>query len=108
MPIGEFLESNALVKQQAEGEKPIDWIAGQFLPDAEMAEGYQDWIARQAVQILQAALIEDAMRDGSHLCRKVSAMEIAPEDRAWLFAALGHHPEVLATWRPMAMDAIAA
>jgi hypothetical protein len=108
MPIGEFLATDELVRRQAEGEQPIDWLASQFLPDAEMAEEYRDWIARQAVQILQAALIEDAMRDGSHVCRKVSAMEFTPENRAWLFSALGHHPEVLATWRSMALDAIAA
>ena len=51
LPIGEFLPTNELVRQQAEGEPTVDWLASQFLPDAEMAEGYQDWIARQVVQV---------------------------------------------------------
>ena len=53
MPIAEFLETNETVKQQAEGEDPIDWLASQFLPDADRDEGYQDWIVRQVVQILE-------------------------------------------------------
>ena len=108
MPVSEFLEMNGTVKQQAEGENPIDWLASQFLPDADRDEGYQDWIVRQVVQILETALLSDAVRDGLHVARKISGVEIAPEDKAWLFSALGHHPEVLAVWRTMAMDAIAA
>ena len=108
MPIAEFLEANETVKQQAEGEDPIDWLASQFLPDADRAEGYQDWIARQVVQILETALLSDTMRDGRHVARKISGVEIAAADKSWLFSALGHHPTVLAVWRTMAMDAIAA
>ena len=108
MPIAEFLATNAAVKLQAEGENPIDWIAAQFLPDADKTEGYQDWIARQFAQILPVALHADTMRDGRHVARKVSSVELAPEDKAWLFSALGHHPEVLRVWRTMAMEAIAA
>ena len=108
MPIAEFLATDGTVKQQAEGEDPIDWLASQFLPDAGMKEGYQDWIARQVVQILETALLDDAMRDGRHVARKVTGVELTADDRAWLFQALGHHPSVLAVWRTMAMDAIAA
>lgn len=108
MPIAEFLETNETVKQQAEGEDPIDWLASQFLPDAGMKEGYQDWIARQVVQILETALLSDTVQDGRHVARKIAGVQITPADRAWLFSALGHHPEVLAVWRSMAMDAIAA
>lgn len=108
LPIGEFLPTNELVRQQAEGEPTVDWLASQFLPDAEMAEGYQDWIARQVVQVLETALLDDSMRDGRHVARKVAGFELTVEDRAWLFQALGHHPAVLAVWRSMAMDAIAA
>ena len=108
MPLSEFLEMNGTVKQQAEGENPVDWLASQFLPDADRAEGFGDWIARQAAQILETALLSDAVRDGCHVARKVSCVEIAPEDKAWLFRAFGHHPAVLAVWRAMALDAIAA
>ena len=108
MPVSEFLEMNGTVKQQAEGENPIDWLASQFLPDADRDEGYQDWIVRQVVQILETALLSDAVRDGRHVARKIAGVEIAAEDKAWLFRALGHHPTVLAVWRTMAMDAIAA
>ena len=108
LPIGEFLETNELVRRQAEGEPPVDWLASQFLPDAGREEGYGDWIVRQVVQILETALLHDAMRDGRHVARKVTGVELTAEDRAWLFQALGHHPAVLAVWRTMAMDAIAA
>ena len=108
MPIAEFLETNGTVKQQAEGENPVDWLASQFLPDAGMKEGYQDWIARQVAQILETALLSDTVQDGRHVARKVSGVQISPEDRDWLFSALGHHSEVLAVWRSMAMGAIAA
>ena len=108
MPLAEFLETNETVKQQAEGEPPIDWLASQFLPDADRDEGFQDWIARQVAQILETALLSDAVPDGRHVARKITGVEIAAEDKKWLFQALGHHPEVLAVWRTMAMDAIAA
>ena len=108
MPLSEFLETNGTVRQQAEGEKPLDWLASQFLPDAARDEGYQNWIARQVAQILETSLLSDTVRDGRHVARKIAGVEITPEDMAWLFQALGHHPEVLAVWRTMAMDAIAA
>ena len=108
MPIAEFLATDGTVKQQAEGEDPIDWLASQFLPDAGMKEGYQDWIARQVVQILVTVLLSDTVQDGRHVARKIASVEISPEDRGWLFSALGHHPVVLAVWRSLALDAIAA
>ena len=108
MPIAEFLATDGTVKQQAEGEDPIDWLASQFLPDAGMKEGYQDWIARQVVQILETVLLSDTVQDGRHVARKIASVEISPEDRGWLFSALGHHPVVLAVWRSLALDAIAA
>ena len=108
MPIAEFLETNGTVKQQAEGENPVDWLANQFLPDAGRDEGYEDWITRQVVQILETALLSDTVQDGRHAARKVAGVEITPEDRGWLFSALGHHPEVLRVWRSMLAEAIAA
>ena len=108
MPIAEFLATDGTVKQQAEGEDPIDWLASQFLPDAGMKEGYQDWIARQVVQILETVLLSDTVQDGRHVARKIASVEISPEDRGRLFSALGHHPVVLAVWRSLALDAIAA
>ena len=108
MPIAEFLETSETVKQQVEGEHPIDWLASQFLPDADRDEGYQDWIVRQVVQILETALLSDAVRDGRHVARKVSSVELSAEDKNWLFKALGHHLEVLAVWRSLLAVAIAA
>ena len=108
LPIGEFLQTNELVRQQAGAEKPLDWLAGQFLPDADRDEPFDGWIARQACAILHTTLLRDAMNGPSHISRKVFSVEIAPEDKAWLFKAFGHHPAVLAVWRTMAMDAIAA
>ena len=108
MPIAGFLQANELVREQAGGEKPLDWLAGQFLPDASMDEPYDAWIARQAISILSATLLRDTVNGSSHIARKVVGAEITPEDRAWLFKALGHHPIVLAVWRSMALGAIAA
>ncbi|NCD23621.1 MAG: hypothetical protein EOL90_11890 [Spartobacteria bacterium] len=108
MPIAEFIQTNELVREQAGAEKPLDWLAGQFLPDAAMNEPYDAWIARQAISILSTTLLRDTVNGSSHIARKVSGVQISLEDRDWLFSALGHHPEVLAVWRTMAMDAIAA
>ena len=108
MSIAEFLRTNELVREQAGDEKPLDWLAGQFLPDAAMDEPYDGWIARQAISILSTTLLRDTVNGSSHIARKVAGFELTAEDRAWLFQALGHHPAVLAVWRTMAMDAIAA
>ena len=108
MPLAEFIRTNELVREQAGAEKPLDWLAGQFLPDADPTEPYDAWIVRQVAAILRTTLLRDTVNGSSHIARKVASVEIAPEDRAWLFQALGHHPAVLAVWRSMLQDAIAA
>lgn len=110
MTIAEFLETNALIGMQAseQGLLPLDWIAGQFLGGADRDEHYDAWIARQVCSILHAGLLRDSMSGPSHIARKVSAVEITPEDRVWLVSALGHHPAVLRVWRGMLQEAIAA
>ena len=110
MPVAEFLETNELVKQQAaeSGQAPIDWLAGQFLPDAELDENFGDWIVRQACSILQVGLLRDTMSGSSHVAKKVSNMVLTPEDRDWLIRTLGRHPAVLKVWRSMALEVIAA
>ena len=108
MPIAEFIQTNELVREQVGAEGPLGWLAGQFLPDATMNEPYDAWIARQAISILSTTLLRDTVNGSSHIARKVAGVEITTEDKAWLFRALGHHPSVLAVWRSMAMDAIAA
>ena len=108
MPLAEFLQTNELVREQTGTEKPLDWLAGQFLPDAEPTEAYDAWIARQVGAILRTNLLRDTVNGSSHIARKVASMEIGSEDRAWLFQALGHHPAVLAVWRSMLQEAIAA
>ena len=108
IPLAEFIRTNELVREQAGAEKPLDWLAGQFLPDADPTEPYDAWIVRQVGAILRTTLLRDTVNGSSHIARKVASMEIAPEDRAWLFQALGHHPAVLAVWRSMLQEAIAA
>ena len=107
-PIAEFLATNSLVKQLADGANPVDWLAGEFLPDAGRAEGYGDWIVRQAEAILGTALLRDTMSGDTHVAKKVAGVALSPEDRDWLVRTLGRHPAVLAVWRSMALDAIAA
>ena len=108
MSIAEFLQTNELVREQAGAENPLDWLAGQFLPNAAMDEPYDGWIARQAISILSTTLLRDTVNGSSHIARKVAGFELTAEDRAWLFQALGHHPGVLAVWRSMLQECIAA
>lgn len=108
MSIAEFIQTSELVREQAGAERPLDWLAGQFLPDAAMNEPYDAWIARQAISILSTTLLRDVVNGSAHIAHKVAGVEITTEDKVWLFKVLGHHPAVLAVWRTMAMDAIAA
>ena len=108
MSIAEFLRTNELVREQAGAEKPLDWLAGQVLPYAEPAESYDAWIARQVGAILSTTLLRDTVNGSTHIARKVTGFELTVDDRAWLFQALGHHPVVLAVWRSMLQESIAA
>ena len=108
MPIAEFIQTNELVREQAGAEGPLDWLAGQFLPDATMDEPYDAWIARQAISILSTTLLRDTVNGSTHIARKVAGVEITPEDRDWLVRTLGRHPAVLAVWRGLVQQAIAA
>lgn len=108
MPIAEFIQTNELVREQAGAEGPLDGLASEFLPDAAMTEPYDGWIARQVCAILSTTLLRDVVNGSAHIAHKVAGVQISPEDKAWLFSALGHHPAVLAVWRSVAMDAIAA
>ena len=107
-PIAEFLATNNMVRQLADGLNPIDWLAGQFLPDAGRAEGYGDWIARQAQAILETVLLRDTMSGDTHVAKKVAGVVLSPEDRSWLIRILGRHPAVLAVWRSMLQESLAA
>ena len=110
MPVAEILEHNELVKQQAaeSGQTPVDWLAGQFLPDADLDENFGDWIVRQACSILQVGLLRDTMSGSSHVAKKASNMVLTPEDCDWLIRTLGRHSAVLKVWRSMALEVIAA
>ena len=104
----EFLTMNSLVKQLAEGVSPIDWLADQFLPNAGREEGFGDWIARQVGAILETTLQRDTMSGDTHVAKKIAGVVLSPEDRDWLVRTLGRHPAVLAVWRSMLGEAIAA
>ena len=107
-PIAEFLATNSLVRQLADGANPVDWLADQFLPDAGREEGYGDWIVRQTEAILGSALLRDTMSGDTHVAKKISGIVLGEDDRDWLVRTLGHHPAVLAVWRSMLSEAIAA
>ena len=110
MPVAEFLENNEMAKQQAAeiGQTPLDFLAGQFLPDADLDENFGDWIVRQACSILQVGLLRDTMSGSSHVAKKASNMVLTPEDCDWLIRTLGRHSAVLKVWRSMALEVIAA
>ena len=107
-PIAEFLATNNMVGQLADGANPLDWLAGEFLPDAGRSEGYGDWIVRQAEAILGTALLRDTMSGDTHVAKKIAGVVLSPEDRDWLVRTLGRHPAVLAVWRGLVHQAIAA
>ena len=106
--IAGFLAANSMVRQQADGANPLDWLADQFLPDAGREEGFGDWIVRQVGAILETTLQRDTMSGSSHVAKKISGVVLDPDDRDWLVRTLGHHPAVLAVWRSMLQEAIAA
>ena len=106
--IAEFLATNNMVGQLADGANPVDWLAGQFLPDAGREEGYGDWIVRQAEAVLESALLRDTMSGATHVAKKISGVVLGEDDRDWLVRTLGRHPAVLAVWRSMVQEAIAA
>ena len=106
--IAEFLATNNMVGQLVDGANPVDWLAGQFLPDAGREEGYGDWIARQAQAILETAILRDTMSGATHVAKKISGVVLGPDDRDWLVRTLGRHSAVLAVWRSMLQEAIAA
>ena len=106
--VAEFLATNSLVKQLAEGVNPVDWLANEFLPDAGREEGFGDWVARQVGAILETTLQSDTMSGYSHVAKKVSGVDMDPADKNWLLHTLGRHPVVLGVWRSMLTEAIAA
>ena len=100
MPIAGFLAGHRLVGQQAGEESPANWLAGEFLAVADADEGFEDWVCRQAKEILDTALRHDAIGpDGVHACHAVYGAEFDAADREYLVRALGEHPEVLRKWR---------
>ena len=66
------------------------------------------WIARKMGAILSTTLVRDAVNGSGHVARKVAGVEITPEDRDWRVRTLGRHPAVLAVWRGLVQQAIAA
>ena len=100
MPLAGFLAGHGLVGLQAGEESPVDWLAGEFLAVADDGEGFDDWLCRQAAEILNAALRHDTVGpDGVHACHAVFGAEFDAGDREYLVRALGEHPEVLRKWR---------
>lgn len=98
MSIGQFLSRHDLVGRFTEVESAIDWLAGEFLPEAGINESYEDWVARQVGQILATNLLCDTMAGSAHVARKVSHIELDDLDKRYLFNTLGQHPEVRRIW----------
>lgn len=100
MPIAGFLTGHRLVGLQAGEDSPIEWLAGEFLAAAGNGEGFEDWVCRQAKEILDTALRHDTIApEGVHACHAVYGVELDAADREYLLRALGTHPEVQRKWR---------
>lgn len=100
MPIAGFLTGHRLVGLQAGEDSPIEWLAGEFLVAAGNGEGFEDWVCRQAKEILDTALRHDTIApEGVHACHAVYGVELDAADREYLLRALGTHPEVQRKWR---------
>ena len=98
MSIGQFLSRHYLVRRFTEVESAIDWLAGEFLPEADINESYENWIVRQVSQILTCNLLCDTMAGAAHVARKVCGIELDELDRRYLVNTLGQHPEVRRIW----------
>jgi len=101
MSVGQFLSRHDLVGRFTETESAIDWLAGEFLTEADVNESYENWIARQVGQILAVSLLCDTMAGSAHVARKVSRIEFDELDRRYLVNTLGQHPEVRRIWGSM-------
>ena len=100
MPIAAFLAGHRLVGRQAGEESPVEWRAGEFLAAANDGEKFDDWVCRQAVEILDTALRHDSIGpEGVHACHAVYGADFDAADRAYLVRMLGGHPAVLQKWR---------
>ena len=100
MPIAGFLTGHRLVGLQAGEDSPIEWLAGEFLAAAGNGEGFEDWVCRQAKEILDTALRHDTIApEGVHACHAVYGVELDAADREYLLRALGTNPEVQRKWR---------
>lgn len=100
MPIAGFLAGHRLVGQQAGEESPANWLVGEFMAVADADEGFEDWVCRQAKEILDTALRHDTIApEGVHACHAVYGVELDAADREYLLRALGTHPEVQRKWR---------
>mgnify|MGYP003589791075 CR=1 FL=1 len=100
IPIAGFLAGHGLVGLQACEDSPVDWLAGQFLAAADRGEAFEDWVCRQAVEILNTALRHDTIApEGVHACHAVYGAELDAGDREYLVRALGGHPDVQRKWR---------
>lgn len=98
MSLGQFLSQHDLVRGFTEVESAIDWLAGEFLPEADVNESYEDWIVRQVSQILGCNLLSDTMSGSAHIARRVAGIELDEMDRRYLVNTLGQHPEVRRIW----------
>ncbi len=94
----EFLKRHDLVEKQADGERLLDWLAGEFLPETEVDETFAKWIARQVTQILNTTLLHDTMTGSTHIARKVASVELDNADCEWLIKSLGQHRDVRRMW----------
>ena len=100
MPIASFLAGHGLVGQQAGEESPVAWLAGEFLSVADDGEGFEDWLCRQAKEILDTALRHDTIGpDCVHACHAVYGAEFDAGERDYLVRMLCEHPVVLQKWR---------
>ena len=97
IPVQQFLHTHPMVRHMAGEETPLEWLADEFL-DADNDETFEDWLLRQARDVLNTALLADTMSGKSHLAKKVCNVEFGPEDRAYLLETLGRHPSVLQVW----------
>lgn len=99
MPIAGFLAGHRLVWLQTGEQNPVDWMAGEFLAAADQGEKFEDWVCRQAKEILDTALRRDTIGpEGVHACHAVYGAEFDASDREHLVRVLGEHPDVQRKW----------
>ena len=105
-PVLDYLFSGELPSEVCTqtGSSPGALILDHLVPNRRKAESFPDWLCRQVREILVQHIQTDDWQGeddawvSTRTERCLDIVELTPEDRNWILARYGNHPEVLAVW----------